>query len=202
MSENSVYDVLIIGGGPAGSTAATFLARAGYKVILFEKEKFPRPHVGESLVPFCHPLFEELGVLNEMCRRFVRKPGIRFVNADGTASNTWCFRTVIDGPSNLSFHVLRAPFDKILLDNSIKNGAEVREETKITNVKLETENELVEVQTNQNGDKKICRAKFLLDASGQNTFLSQRLRIKRPYEDLSRSAFLTHWSGGEIHSGN
>lgn len=122
MNNEAIYDFIIIGGGPTGSTAAYYLCERGYKVLVLEKEYFPRQHVGESLLPFCYPLFEELGVLEEMKKRFVRKPGARFSNHDGTKSSTWCFRNILTDDSYLSFHVVRADFDKMLLDNCEKKG--------------------------------------------------------------------------------
>src|ERR1035438_9370449 len=107
-------EVIVIGGGPAGSTAAALLARSGHDVLLLEKAKFPREHVGESLLPFCYGLFEDLGVLDEMKQRFVRKPGVRFLNRDGTQSTTWCFNHVINDPSYRSFQVVRTEFDQML----------------------------------------------------------------------------------------
>src|SRR5437773_503671 len=101
-------DVIVIGGGPAGSTAAGLLSRSGHNVLLLEKAKFPREHVGESLLPFCYTLFEDFGVLEEMKKHFVRKPGVRFLNKDGSVSTTWCFNHVIHDPTYLSFQVARA----------------------------------------------------------------------------------------------
>src|SRR5271165_534400 len=121
-------DALVIGGGPAGSTAAALLARRGYSVRLLEKAKFPREHVGESLLPFCYWLFEDLGVVDDLKRRFVRKPGVRFVDGLGNVSTTWCFNHVIDNPSYLSFQVARGEFDHVLLKNATRLGAEVCEE--------------------------------------------------------------------------
>lgn len=83
MSTNNRHDVIVSGGGPAGSTAASFLARRGYDVLLLEKERFPREHVGESMLPFCYKLFEDLGVLDQMRASFPRKPGVRFIDRNG-----------------------------------------------------------------------------------------------------------------------
>src|SRR5579871_1407828 len=114
-----MHDVVVIGGGPAGSTAAALLARQGHKVVLLEKAKFPRQHVGESLLPFCYDLFKDLGVLEELQKTFARKPGVRFMDGrKGTISSTWCFNHVIQDPSYLSFQVTRAVFDHILLKNA------------------------------------------------------------------------------------
>jgi len=195
-------DVVIIGGGPAGSTAATFLAMKGYSVTLLEKEKFPRDHVGESLLPYCYKIFKELGVLDELSKRFVRKPGVRFVDVDGSRYTTWCFGHVIKDPSYLSFHVLRAEFDKLLLDNARKHGAIVREEAKVRGVDLDRPDGVVEVRSiGPGGEKKIHRARFLLDASGRDTFLATRMGWKKPHKELDRAALNTHWTGGKYIEG-
>lgn len=110
------YDVIIIGGGPAGSSAAIRLRKEGINVALFEKEIFPRPHVGESLVPFCYDLFRELGILDELKKTAVRKPGVRFINKNGSQSTTYCFKNILNDENYLSFHVLREQFDKSTLE--------------------------------------------------------------------------------------
>ena len=140
-----VQDFIVIGGGPAGSTVATQLARKGYSVTVFEKEKFPREHVGESLLPFCYQMLDEMGILEDMKKYMVRKPGVMFISADGKKKNTYCFNKVIHDESALSFHVLRATFDDMLLQNSRKFGATVLEETKVTNVELDRPDETVKV---------------------------------------------------------
>lgn len=201
MTNSTLYDFIIIGGGPTGSTAATYLARKGYKVLVLEREKFPRQHVGESLLPFCYPLFKELGVLDEMKKRFVRKPGARFSNHNGTASSTWCFKNIIPDESYLSFHVVRADFDKMLLDNSKKSGAEVMECAKVEKVKLDNPGGIVDVNFFLDGKEQTLQCKFLIDASGQDTFLGKRLGGKNAYKDLDRIAFLTHWKGAEYTQG-
>jgi flavin-dependent dehydrogenase len=200
MSNDSLYDFLIIGAGPTGSTAANYLCRKGYRVLVLEREQFPRQHVGESLLPFCYPLFKDLGVLEEMKKRFPRKPGARFTNADGTRSSTWCFRNVIHDESYLSFHVVRADFDKMLLDKAREKGAHVRERCKVEKADLNRPDHVV-VDVNEDGVQKQYKGKFLIDASGQDTFLARRFGDKTQYKELDRIAFLTHWKGAKYVQG-
>src|SRR4051812_36833283 len=123
--ENTLYDVAIIGGGPAGSSFATYARQKGFKVILFEKEKFPRDHIGESLIPYTYWKLKELGVLDAVKKFATLKPGVNFVDSDAQKQSTWCFGKILKDDSHMSYHVLRAPFDKTLLDHSKNMGAEV-----------------------------------------------------------------------------
>jgi len=190
------YDVIIIGGGPAGSTAATLLAMDGHSVLVLEKAKFPRDHVGESLLPFCYSLFERLGVLDQMKKMYVRKPGVRFLDADGNHSTTWCFAHVLHGPDFLSFHVPRNLFDDMLLKNARKHGAEVEEETKVTAVDLDEPDRVEVTAVKADGTTIKYRGRFLLDASGRDTFMANRNGWKKPHPQLDRTALSTHWMGG------
>ncbi len=199
---NQLYDFIIIGGGPTGSSSAIYLRRKGYSVLVLEREKFPRQHVGESLLPFCYPLFQELGVLDEMKKRFVRKPGVRFTNHDGKSSSTWCFRNVIEDESYLSFHVVRADFDKMFLDHARMEGAEVKELSKVESANLDRQDGIVEVDVLEgDGNSAKYFGKFLIDASGQDTFLAKRSGDKKIYKELDRIAFLTHWKGAKYVQG-
>jgi flavin-dependent dehydrogenase len=202
MNSSNVSDVVIIGGGPAGSTAAAFLAMQGHQVTVLEKEKFPREHVGESLLPFCYDIFEQLGVLDEMELRYIRKPGVRFVDADGIRHTTWCFSNVIDDPSYLSFHVLRADFDQVLLENARKHGAQVFEQTKVKSVDLDSSDGIVNITAmGIDGEELTHQARFLLDASGRDTFLATRKGWKKPHKNLQRAALFAPWVGGEYQAG-
>jgi flavin-dependent dehydrogenase len=193
-SANGLDDVVIIGGGPAGSTAASFLSMKGHRVTLLEKEKFPREHVGESLLPFCYGIFEQLGVLEQMKSCFVRKPGVRFVDIEGKRSTSWCFNHVIHDPSYLSFQVTRSVFDQLLLDNSRKQGATVHEETRVQDFDIDAADGTVRVTAvGPDGRKQDHRARFLIDASGRNGFVATRKGWRQKFEDLDRTAFWTHY---------
>jgi flavin-dependent dehydrogenase len=197
-----VQDVVIIGGGPAGSTAATLLSMQGHRVVVLEKEKFPREHVGESLLPYCYSIFQQLGVLDEMAERFVRKPGVRFIDVDGSQHTTWCFGHVIKDASHLSFHVIRAEFDQLLLNNARKHGATVKEQTRVRSVDLDGPEGLVKVDAiGPRGGKQTYRARFLLDASGRDTFLATRMGWKKPHWQFDRAALSTHWIGAKYAGG-
>src|SRR5713226_3772849 len=119
-------DVIVIGGGPAGSTAATMLARAGLRVLLFERERFPREHIGESLLPASVPVFEELGVLPAIeAAGFLRKYGAVMVWGKSDQPWSWHFAET-NRRYPYSFQVWRPQFDELLLQNSERHGVEVR----------------------------------------------------------------------------
>ncbi|MEM1319724.1 MAG: NAD(P)/FAD-dependent oxidoreductase [Bacteroidota bacterium] len=192
------YDVVVIGGGPAGSSVASVLAKAGHQVLVLEKQKFPREHVGESLLPFCYQIFEELGVLEEMKTRFLRKPGVTFSNTDGSHFSNWCFHHVIDDPSQLSFHVHRATFDDLLLKNSRRHGAEVMEETKVLKVDFGEEETVVRA-VGPSGENMDITARYVIDASGQATVLAKQLGCKKPFDRLERRVALSnHWENAKL----
>jgi len=194
-----MYDVIVIGGGPTGSTAASLLAEKGHKVLVLEKEKFPREHVGESLIPLTYKGIERLGLMDGLKKIATRKPGVSFVSADGKHQSLWCFKNVIKDKSYLSFHVIRSAFDKLLLDNSRLLGAEVQEETQVKDVKLDMPDGSAEVTAaTATGETKTYRCKFLIDASGQSTFLGKKLGVKRSYEGLDRVAIFNHWTGAHF----
>lgn len=187
------YDVVIIGGGPAGASSAIHLRKLGHKVLIIEKDLFPRAHVGESLVPFCYYLLEELGVLDELKSTAVRKPGVKFINHDGSLETTYCFKNILDGPEHMSFHVLRARFDKQLLDRAKKVGAEVKEQCKVVDINFEKQNTQVTFRDNNN-EKQFVQCKYVIDASGQDSYLASKLKTKSPIEGLVKVGIGGHWA--------
>ncbi len=194
----SIFDVIIIGGGPAGSTAASLMADKGHKVLVLEKEKFPREHIGESLIPASYDILSKLGVIEDLKKISPRKPGVNFISNNGTAQSLWCFKNAVKNESYLSFHVKRSAFDQLLLNNSRKKGATVLEQHAVKHVNLNREDQIVEVRTlDHAGEEKTFEAKFLIDASGQNTFLGSKLGVKTPVKDLDRVAVWSHWSGAD-----
>lgn len=202
MTNTNSHDVIVIGGGPAGSSAATWLARKGHDVLLLEREKFPREHVGESLLPFCYPLLQELGVVDELKKNFVRKPGVRFIDRDGNISTTWCFDHVIKDETYLSFQVIRGEFDHILLKNAARNGVDVREETSVIEADITNASDQVTVTTlDSNGQKSAHTARFLLDASGRDAFIGAKAGWRKPREELDRTAIWSHWGDVKLAGG-
>lgn len=187
-------DIIVIGGGPAGSTAATLLARRGFSVLLLERERFPRFQVGESLLPYNNDLFDRLGVREQLQRGdFFPKYGATFVTGDGAIGYTFHFQDNLPPQYHNAFQVKRANFDDLLLRHAEKEGVVVREETGVTSVDLSDPDRAV-VQTSS-GDRH--EARFVLDASGHGAVLGNRIGEKEDVPSLKKVAFFAHYRGVE-----
>ena len=194
---NTNFDVAIIGGGPAGSSAATYLVQKGYSVVVFEKEKFPREHVGESLIPFCYYRLLDLGVIEKVRKFASKKPGINFLDKDGTNESVWCFERVLTDGAGMIYHTPRDIFDQTLLDHAAESGANVLEEHAVKSVILDNPEQVVLSVANKFGEETKYTARFLMDASGQSSFLAKKLGDKTPYSGLDRTAFYRRWKNNK-----
>src|SRR5262245_65603563 len=130
------FDVVIAGGGPAGSSTANFLRQKQRKVLVLEREKFPRFHIGESLLPFGNDVWKALGVFEKMDARYIHKPGARFIHEESGTDFTYYFDSAIRPGRPYAFQVKRAEFDQMLLDHAASLGAEVRQETHVDDVQF------------------------------------------------------------------
>ena len=187
-----MYDVAIIGGGPAGSTAAALLARAGRRVIVLEREKFPRFHIGESLLPFSTQTFDRLGVREKLDRTFLPKYGGEIVAACGTRGVKFYFKDGFRSRRDRAYQVTRSEFDKLLLDHSRENGAEVREETEVKKIAFKPDRVTIDIETST-GVSETLEARYLLDCSGRQTVLGNFYNLKRTYDHLQKFSVFAHY---------
>lgn len=188
-------DVLVIGGGPAGSTISAFLAQKGWDVVVIEKARHPRFHIGESLLPLNLPLLEELGVLEDVRRIGVMKYGAEFNAPQVGEPVTFYFSKALDKGHPYAFEVRRSEFDELLLRNSAAKGAHVLEGVKVTQVEFHSGQCSLVTAENENGDQWRWQTRFLVDASGRDTFLAGQLRIKRRNSRHNSAAIFGHFDG-------
>ena len=188
-------DVLVIGGGPAGSAVSTLLARKGWKVVLLEKAEHPRFHIGESLLPQGIPVLERLGVLDQVRACSVLKLGADFPNDDGSYS-VFDFGNSLRAQPNFAFQVKRAEFDKILFDNARAAGVETYENTRVTAVDF-AEDDAITVHA---GDRR-WTPRYLIDASGRDTFLANKLKLKQKNDKHASAAVFSHYEGVRMREG-
>jgi len=197
------YDVIVIGGGPAGATASALLAAKGRSVLLLEKEKFPRYHVGESLMPFCWFTLSKLGVLEEMeCIAFTRKYSVQFVTPEGKKSQPFYFFQHLDHPAANTWQVERADFDLMLLENAKKAGVEVHERTRVERVLKNDAGTVVGVQAiDAEGNSFEAFAPITIDCSGreQVATLKEGWRVRDP--KLNKMAVWTLYKNAKRDEG-
>ena len=196
-------DAIIIGGGPAGSTAATILAEKGHDVLVLEKDKFPRYHIGESLMPYCYFPLERLGVIDKiMASASPRKYCVQFVRQNGSLSQPFYFFQHNDHPSSTTWQVLRSEFDKMLLDNAREKGAKVMEQTRAKEL-LKDDNGAVTGVTAEESEGKThtLHAPITVDCTGRDAFATTRekWRVKDPM--LNKVSIWTYFKGAKRDPG-
>ena len=173
------YDVIVVGGGPAGSTNATMLARQGARVLLLERERFPRDHVGESLLPASVPVLEELGVLPAVQQAgFLPKWGATMVWGKDRTPWSWYFKETNQQYPH-SYQVWRPQFDLLLLENSRAAGVEVRERRRVSDVLFDGERAVGVRYEAEDGTRRTEAAGFVVDASGQGGVLAHQLGMRQ-----------------------
>jgi flavin-dependent dehydrogenase len=190
------YDVIVIGCGPAGAAASALLASKGRRVLVLEKEKFPRYHIGESLIPYTYFPLERIGLIEKMkSSHFTRKYSVQFISQDGRASHPFYFFNHLKHEAASTWQVLRSEFDQLLMDNAREKGAEILEEITVRET-IQENGYVVGVRAvNKNREPLEFRAPLTLDATGRDAFTVTRQgwKVRDPY--LNKIAIWTYYRG-------
>ena len=181
------FDVIVIGAGPAGSASAGLLAQAGHRVLVLEKDAFPRFHIGESLLPAGLSVLRRLGV-DERDAVFLYKRGAEFVCEDSGRSRVFAFDESLPSEDRHAWHVERARFDTLLRDAAVRHGADVRHGETVRDAGVDDDLAWVETRTAR------FTARYLVDASGQSRLLARRNGSAVPYDCFGNSAVFTHFT--------
>src|SRR6185295_15013135 len=192
------FDVIVMGGGPAGSSISSILAREGRSVILFEKEEFPRHHIGESLMTDTYWTFQRMGILEKLKQSpFVRKYSVQFANSAGRESRPFYFFEANHHESAVTWQVTRSAFDKFLLEHAAEQGAVINQGTPVKRVLFEGDRATgVEVQM-KDGSLETFHAKVIVDATGQQAILSNKFgwRVRDP--KLKKAVVYSYFKGAQ-----
>ncbi len=195
-------DVLVIGGGPAGSTAAALLAEGGHDVLMVEKARHPRFHIGESLLPRNTEILQRLGLVEAVAAIGTHKPGAEFVADDTGKAVQFSFAEGLDKRFTSSWQVPRAAFDALLFRAAAARGARVMEDTAVVGATLApAAGERAAVEAEGPAGRVRIAPRFVLDASGRDTFLANRLGTKRSNKRNNSAAVYAHYTGAEFRTG-
>jgi flavin-dependent dehydrogenase len=193
--------VIVVGGGPAGATVSTLIAQKGYRVTLYERETFPRYHIGESMIPESFWVLERLGMLDKLKgSHFVRKHSVQFVTGTGKLSEPFYFADNKPHESSQTWQVYRAEFDQMMLDNARAHGVEVHEGTRVLEVLFDGQR-AVGVALDEAGGPRKVYADVVIDAAGQSTLIQDRLGLREWDPVLKKAAVWTYWKGAYRDAG-
>jgi flavin-dependent dehydrogenase len=189
-------DVVVVGGGPAGSTVSTLLAQHGCRVKLYERERFPRFHIGESLIPETYWVLQRLKMLDKMkASPFVKKYSVQFINSAGKLSAPFYFWDNKPHECSQTWQVIRSEFDQMMLQNAQEQGVEVHQGTRVLEVLFDGDRAAgVRIQK-EDGTQEEVRAQVVVDASGQSTMLQNRFKLRLWDPVLNKGAIWTYWQG-------
>jgi flavin-dependent dehydrogenase len=195
-------DVIVIGGGPAGSTVSTLLAQHGLRVQLFERERFPRFHIGESLIPETYWVLKRLNMLDKMkASHFTKKYSVQFVNAEGKQSAPFYFWDNKPHECSQTWQVERSEFDTMMLNNAREHGVDAQEGVRVLEVLFDGDRAVgVKIQ-DADGKPREVRAKVVVDASGQSSMLQNKFKLRIWDPILNKGAIWTYWRGAYRDTG-
>ncbi|MFO0968180.1 MAG: NAD(P)/FAD-dependent oxidoreductase [Gemmataceae bacterium] len=194
--------VIVIGGGPAGSTVSTLIAQKGHKVVLFEREYFPRFHIGESLIPQTYWTLKRLDMLDKMrSSHFIKKYSVQFINQHGKLSEPFYFVDHRPHESSQTWQVLRSEFDDLMLKNAAEHGVEVHQGARVLEVLFEGSRAVGVRVVLGDRQERTVRAEVVVDASGQSSLILDRLKLRQWDPLLRKSACWTYWQGAQRDAG-
>lgn len=190
-------DVAVIGGGPAGAALATLLSRAGHRCMVFERSRFPRYHIGESLIPNTYGIFDRLGLRPQLRESdFPVKHSVRFVPANGGESTPFYFSETVEGERAQTWQVERARFDAMMLDHARANGVEVREGAGVGGIVFEN-GRATGVRLHGAGEGGNLRCRVVVDASGRACVIGRQLGLREEIQDLRKASAWSYYRGGK-----
>lgn len=203
MIQSTPPNVIVIGGGPSGTTTATLIAQKGYRVRLYEREKGPRFHIGESLIPQTYWVLERLNMLPKMkASHYIKKYSVQFVGSSGRLSEPFYFVDHKPHESSQTWQVRRSEFDKMMLDNAAEHGVDVQQGVRVLEVLFEGDRAVGVRLQDENGEERVEHADVIVDASGQSTLIQGKLGLREWDPELKKAACWTYWEGAYRDTGH